>query len=301
MAEYVYGVISDIHKRSPQAVKRAIANLEARGANFLVGNGDICCDEVSGSQEDHFAQICQYFGESGLEGTLYPGSHEEVIPTHSALLDACSTHSNLIHPFKDHTHKHGNHWVTFVPGSNVLGKSAQGAGYLVASRPNKGALIERGDSLLMVIDPKKQFAAFPYPDKTILFTHVPAKTQGLALAIDHADFAVLQEPYGPYPTSTVIPKVFINEDEQHVAYEQTNKPVGCEHIAKLAKQYGLRKHVNGHIHERVGMIHKIDGSSLEEGEYSSDLQVMASYMDKGIMGLIRVKDNKISYEQVDLE
>ena len=73
-----------------------------------------------------------------------------------------------------------------------------------------------------------------------------------------------------------------------------------EELKKLYNHSGISKSINGHFHESSQRANDLDGNHVDQGKYVSDLFWNASYLDKGRVGILTVKDNKVKYKNINL-
>lgn len=168
------------------------------------------------------------------------------------------------------------------------------------------------------------------PEKTILFCHVPIKFDNLEVGVDMAHFCsiyqLLQTQQGFALVETgVVPAVMKdrlklqgiyvvdmarhNNDSDKIkeiasatvelgVYEFLIEQMGNrgnEDIRKVVEELGIKKYVNGHLHESAGRAHNLKCERVPPGQFTDELFWNASYLDGGRIGTLVIEDNKVLY------
>ncbi len=72
-------------------------------------------------------------------------------------------------------------------------------------------------------------------------------------------------------------------------------------LIKLYDEIGIAKAVSGHFHESCWRANDRKGSHVKSGESVEELFWMASHTDEMKAGILTVRGEKVSYENVELE
>lgn len=69
----------------------------------------------------------------------------------------------------------------------------------------------------------------------------------------------------------------------------------------MLTQYGITKQITGHFHESVHRAHDLSCAPIKQGEFTNELFWNASYVDRGLIGILHVDEEKVAYENIDLK
>lgn len=75
---------------------------------------------------------------------------------------------------------------------------------------------------------------------------------------------------------------------------------GNDELADLIKELDITKVINGHFHESVHHAHTHRFQPVEQGIFTPSLLWNASYMDGRKVGILRVNDTQVAYQNIDL-
>ena len=288
--ETKYGLISDIHRIRLEAVFYAISVLKNEGIDKLILNGDLVGDQNSEfSEMEYFSNLLAHVAQSGLETYIQPGSHEEK-REYGPIINAFSEkYSNINNILEKTSFQEKDHNLLFIPGSDVIAGKVQ-EGYGIAINGFEKYFVD--------------------PEKTIVFSHVPRKFNNINEAVDYAFFAEFKNgTFGPaIPILEQLKSTYGNlniEDaitkalDHDINLRQENR--GNEDLKYLFEKTGINKCISGHFHESVHRANDSNGKHVLEGEFVDELFWNASYLDEGKIGVLRVKDNKVAYQNLNIK
>lgn len=147
------------------------------------------------------------------------------------------------------------------------------------------------------------------PEKTISVCHVPRKFDS-ENCVDEAYFAEtpdggvipgfalenqIKQKFGDMPFSDM------QKIAQENGYTFKNENRGNEDLKNLYEKLGLTKAVSGHFHESGHRAHDSKGNPVKQGKYTNDLFWNSGYLDAGQTGTLSIKDNKVSYQNIQLK
>ena len=190
--------------------------------------------------------------------------------------------------------------------------------------------------IVNIEDLKKQIVD---PEKTILFSHVPRKFNNPETGVDMAEFGIVENNFfadiidykdgerqirtylingeqgtiiKPKPVESYVRNSGFQEGavlplEIAKHFVAAGAPIklkrenrGNEDLAKIYEELGIKINVTGHFHESAGRAHDLQGAPVEEGLFVSNLFYNASCLDRLMVGMLSVSDNKAAYENIDL-
>ena len=284
-----YGIISDVHTSSPKDVTGAIKTLKRKGVDRFILNGDLTGDQNKDLPSTSFlSYFLTDLGQSNIKAYVQPGSHEEREEYGPLLKSFSDKYSNIINISEPISFKEDDHHIAFIPGSDWI-----------AGHVNDGYRLDTDNFNKVISD----------PEKTIVFSHIPRKFDNIDEAVDMAYF-------GESSNGSIMPGMII---EKHIKQQFGDVPLdklmsiaqhngfilkkenrGNEELKQLYNQIGVSKSINGHFHESSQRANDLNGNHVEQGNYVSDLFWNASYLDKGRVGILTVKDNKVKYKNINL-
>lgn len=287
--ETKYGIISDVHTSSPKDVTAAIKILKRKEVDRFILNGDITGDQ---NKDLPATSFLSYFltdlGQSNIKAYVQPGSHEEREDYGPMLKSFSDKYSNIINISEPMSFKENDHYISFIPGSDWL-----------AGHVNDGYNLNTTNFDKLISD----------PEKTIVFSHIPRKFENIDEAVDMAYFGEssngsimpgivienqIKQQFGDIP----LDKLMSIAKEYGFILKKENR--GNEELKQLYNHLGISKSINGHFHESSQRANDLDGNHVEQGKYVPDLFWNASYLDKGRVGILTVKDNKVKYKNINL-
>jgi len=322
-----YGIISDVH-RDPRIVAPALHVLKELGAQKIIANGDISeRQRTLEASQAYVASILQALGQSGLESRISTGSHETLAAFEPIFESFSKKYPNLISVFEEPKIERKDHHVAFLPGSDFV----CGGEYLIGSNdtmpsglylqlddrlhpysPEAHQLLQNAGQLRGVVrhtNPNDLKKLVTEPEKTIVVCHVPRRFEGKE-AVDVAYFS-------EQPDKKVIPGIVVEalmrqkygagvraEEILLLAasngYELRRENRGNKRLREIYEELGITKAVSGHFHESTHKAHDAAVQPVKEGEFVDELYWNSGHLDVGHCGLLRVKDGKVAYQNVDL-
>jgi hypothetical protein len=166
---------------------------------------------------------------------------------------------------------------------------------------NQGA---KSDGIFQYFNMQDLYRLVTEPKKTILISHIPRKFN-MPNAVDRAEFGVASESFNL--GKSFVPKGSIfklknarNLVAQGVPIEIKNENVGSECLAQFIHERGITKAVNGHIHEASHRAHDVRCNNVPENQFTNELFWNSGCMDKGHCGILTVRGEEVSYQNIDL-
>lgn len=320
-----YGVISDIHK-DPRIAYLAIDVLKSKGVEKLLVNGDIGDRQQTLEDTQRYtATILDAIGKSGLEAFVQPGSHETIEGYRSVLSYFADKYSNVFDVQKIGHVEADGHQLVFLPGSDFVagGEYRIGSGKLSSGDyfvdihnefvdPSDEKEIQRlselgklsGVTHFQNMNDLK--SVIKDPSKTIVVCHVPRKFDNLEVAVDMAEFGEATQDFnfkgGNVEKGSIFPLYMakpISEARYPVKLKKENR--GNEDLKNLYEEIGITNAVTGHFHESGHRANDKSGNHVKEGEIVSDLFWNSGHLDVGQTGILTVKGDKVSYENIRLQ
>ena len=177
------------------------------------------------------------------------------------------------------------------------------------------------------------------PEKTIAVSHIPRKFNNIENCVDVAEFGEIQKDFfadivnyedgeqqirvyekngengtilKPKPVKEFIRNqsfekggIFPSEIAKY--FQSFGAPIeikkenrGNESLKNLYEKSGITKAVSGHFHESGHRANDSKGNHVEPGKYTNELFWNSGYLDVGQTGILKVKDNKVSYDNIQL-
>ncbi|MBI2662732.1 metallophosphoesterase [Candidatus Woesearchaeota archaeon] len=299
-----YGIISDLHCTNLQIISLAIDILKQEEINALVLNGDLIGDQTTYHPQDYLATILNYAGESDLETYVLPGSHEEFHLFEPVVDHFSKKFNNIINTSDYQKVEQNDHHLIFLPGSDWRTGDAVNHGYSVEELNGSG-IYKHKDQYIRVFNLHDLKKLVTEPDKTILFSHIPRRFSNPETGVDTAEFYEAQQPFQlnhkPVDVGSIFPKIVgdqLSKQGAPLQFKRENR--GNEILQKLYTELGVTKNITGHFHESAGKAHDSYGNPLEEGLFVSHLFYNASCLDRLMIGMVTIDNNKVAYENIDL-
>ncbi|MBS3146581.1 hypothetical protein J4471_02685 [Candidatus Woesearchaeota archaeon] len=320
-----YGIISDVHK-DPLKVAKAIEKLKSVGIDKLILNGDIA--ENIGTMQgnmDFFAIVLDAVAKSNLETFIQPGSHESYIPYHSVLEYFKNKNGNIIDTLNEKIAESKDHDLVFLPGSDWTAD-----GHFTFGNQNipTGDYIITPQGLINIndVDGKKSnlkdIELLHYENiydlkkrikdagKTIVICHVPRRFSNVNDGIDMAFYA--EKSDGSIIPGVVVERAlrenygYLTQDMMVVLARQNGLDLKRENrgnidLERLYREIGITKGVSGHFHESAHRAIDSYGKRVEQGIFVDDLFWNSGHLDEGQIGILAVRDGKISYFNLNLD
>jgi len=326
--EVKYGFISDAHE-DPGIVMRAVSVLNGLEVNRLVLNGDI--GQNRGTPERTMAAmafIIEQAAKSGLETFVQPGSHETVGFYQPVIEHFAEKYPNIIDTLKHRKHEKEGHHLVFLPGSDfVCGGEYQigdspnlptGSYMQINSTPNLIILnnLAEAQGYINQLGPKDRYALMNFsnmndlkkeitsPEKTIVICHVPRRFN-LSNAVDMAEFGLVEKDFvldgENIPKDSIFKIEFAKElSKRGLPVELRRENRGNNDLAQLYHEIGVRKAVSGHFHEASHKAHDVRCNNVPQNTFVNELFWNSGHMDKGHCGILTVRGEEVSYQNVDL-
>lgn len=234
-------------------------------------------------------------------------------------------YSNIIDVTKNRKIEQDGHDLVFLPGSDFL----CGGEYQIGNHKqlSSGRYIQTDKGLVQfktleeyVYAIKKGIirGVFEYsnigdlrklvtrPEKTILVCHVPRKFNNLETAVDVAEFGEVYEDFAiqkdivkkgsAYPW--IIAKNLVSENYP-VKIKKENR--GNADLKDLYEELGIIRAVSGHFHESGHRANDLNSNYVKQGNKVRELFWNSGCLDNGQTGILSVKDEEVSYENINLE
>jgi len=323
--ETKYGVISDVHS-DPRVVPLAIDTLKRHGAERLLVNGDIGNQQRSlQDSQNYVAFILDSIGKSGLESFVQPGSHETLLAFGPVLDHFAGQYSNIIDATKNRKVEQEGHDLVFLPGSDFL----CGGEYQIGNHEQlpSGRYIQTKKGLMRfeefeqyvgalqqgIVQGAMQYANMgdlrklvTDPNKTLVVCHVPRKFDNLETAVDMAEFGEATEDFelrgDEVKKGSVYPLPVAKKVVQAgypVEIKRANR--GNEDLRSIYEELGIVKAVSGHFHEAGHRANDRNSNHVQEGQNVRELFWNSGYLDAGQTGILTVKGDEVSYQNIQLE
>jgi len=308
----------------------AIYVLKSLGAEKILANGDIG-ERQSSLQEsqDYVATILDALGKSDLETFFHTGSHESIACFEPVADYFSDKYPNIHNTLKIPKVEQEGHELVFLPGSDfvcggeyLIGDDEQiPSGRYVHSKEGLkpfidweayNQMIETGEveGVLNYTNMNDLRKLVTNPDKTVVVCHVPRKFDNVGEAVDMAYFAeksdgsvmpgvmvenMIRKQMGDVPYE-IIQQVASNNG---LTLKKENR--GNEYLRRLYEVLGIRKSVTGHFHESGHRANDRNGNHVQEGQFLDELFWNSGHLDVGQTGILTVKDEKVSYQNIRLE
>lgn len=332
MTKTRYGVISDIHE-NPRAIVPAVGRLMSEGVEAIVFNGDI------GSNQDEMGAIIDVLRQSKVESYVHPGSHERLADFEPVIDYFSGKYQNIINALKNQKISRNGHDLVFLGGSDFLcgGQYQLGSFPDLKSgfyKTEKGQIriVNMNDLSKLVTNPEKTVVFSHVPgffdnpetgvdmaefgevmdDFSVCHVRYKDGRDGPFIVLPGEHGEVLQEKMkragvqkvhgsDPIHNGSVIPLVVID------SYIEVGAPVeirkenrGNKDLKKLYERLGIKKAISGHFHESVHRAHDLEGNEVSQKEMVDELYWNASYLDRGLMGILSIDGGRVSYRNIDL-
>lgn len=329
--ETKYGVIADIHK-DPRIIIPAVQTLKNEGIDKLILNGDIGMRSNDPNKAaEYTAFILDQAAKAELETYFQPGSHEGLQEFRSAAAYCMDKHSNLVDVIDNQLIEGLDHDLLFLPGSDSL----RGGEFLLGTEMDSGKYIVRDvggtqefasltkENIEKYIDDKSIRSVINYqnindvkdlirdPEKTILVCHVPRKFDNPDTCVDWAYFAInlvqgglisgevledsIKQQHGDLP-DTIIKMIAVRQ-----GYSFRSENVGNKDLAKVMDETGIKVALSNHIHESSHRANDLSSNAVKECEFVDELFYNSGCLDKGKTGILTVKDDKVAYQNIQLD
>jgi len=295
-----YGIVSDIHM-NPELVRPVLERLGSEGIDNLVLLGDCGNDELT------VAYVLNETKELGKDTFVVPGNHETLRGFYAPMQFFGSQSSHLVDCTQNPKIEKGDHDLVFLPGSNWL---CGGEFKLVDDSEIETGNYPTPYGPRRVINMNDLRNFVTHPDKTIVMSHAPRRFYHSGKSVDEAYFAELMDGSGLIPGMVLENQIRQETGEQDYekiseiartrGYILKNEKSGNVSLAELYNELGIRKAINGHFHESVGVAHDADGRAVAQGELVDELFWNASYNDAGKFGILTVDGEKAGYQNLDL-
>ena len=322
--EIKYGVISDVHS-DPRIVPVAIDMLKREGAERLLVNGDIGNQQRSLEDSQRYvAFILDSIGKSRLESFVQPGSHETLLAFGPVLDHFAEEYSNIIDATKNKKVEQEGHDLVFLPGSDFLcgGEYQIGNHEQLPSgryiQTEKGLMrFEEFEQYVGALQQGMAQGAMQYanmgdlrklvtdPNKTIVVCHVPRKFDNLETAVDMAEFGEATEDFelrgDEVKKGSVYPLPVAKQVVQAgypVEIKRENR--GNEDLRDVYEELGIVKAVSGHFHESGHRANDRNSNHVQEGQNVRELFWNSGYLDAGQTGILTVRGDEVSYQNIQL-
>jgi hypothetical protein len=324
-----YGIISDIH-HNYNIVQTAIDVLTQMGAEKFIINGDIGGYTETKEESQNFAfKVIEYFGESGLETFIQPGSHESFNVHVPVLNHLKEKYSNLIDVRVDPLIDLNNHKLLFIPGTDNKTTTAEFFFGNLNYIPT-GTYLKLKEGLIPFQDLEKCEGSiskeeikgiFEYtnlndfykkitdPDKTIAVCHVPRRFYNLDNCVDMAYFA-------EHHSGQLMPGIMLENQIKNQFGDVSKKQLyeiaktngfefkeenrGNEDLEKFYSETGITKALSAHFHESSHRANDLNGNKIEPKTQVKELFWNSGWLDIGHTGILTVGDGKVSYKNIFL-
>lgn len=295
-----YGVISDVHGASINLVSRTFQYLEDEEVDGVVLNGDITGERSGINPINYFANVLEIAKKSGLKTYVLPGSHEEVKIFEPIIEHFSNKYDNIIDTFKIPKIEKNEYDLVFLSGSDWRAGNAISQGYSLETENKSGFYKNEKNDYLCVINMHDLEDLVTNPDKTVLFSHVPARFNG-AKTVDIAKFYEVKENFkignNICKSGSVFPEpVGYNMLIQGAPVEFKEENRGNEELKKIFEKVGITKNITGHFHESAKNANDLKNKKVKPNKYNPELFLNASYLDKGISSIVSIDGDYISYK-----
>jgi len=327
-----YGIIQDVHE-NPEMVKNALEVFKKAEIDKILVNGDIVNHAQTSEEAMRYtAHILDMIGKTNLETYVQPGSHETVREFMPVIDILSKKYPNLISTLEVNEVKGKDHWLYFIPGSDSVAggeytftaqKDFQRdlyfqtkEGLVSASKIDESKITKEQLAqlqqlpLLYVTNINDLESKIKEPEKSVMICHVPRKFDDVNVGVDRAYFGSSFNDGGIYPGK------YFHEDAielfgddnvdmkkfaRKLGYDLKNENSGNKELKKLYESTGIKKAVSGHFHESGHRAHDENENPVKEGEMVNELFWNAGYLDEGQTGILTVKENKVSYQNINLK
>lgn len=322
--EIKYGIISDVHS-DPRVVPVSIDFLKSKGVEKLLINGDIGNRQRSLQESQNYvAFILDSIGKSGLESFVQPGSHETLLAFGPVLDHFVGQYSNLIDATKNRKIEQDGHDLVFLPGSDFL----CGGEYQIGNHEQlpSGRYIQTEKGLMQFEEFEQYVGALQQgiaqgamqysnmsdlrklvtdPNKTIVVCHVPRKFDNLETAVDMAEFGEATEDFelqGDEVKKGSVYSLYVANQVVQAGYpvEIKRENRGNKDLREVYEELGIVKAVSGHFHESGHRANDRDSNHVQEGQNVRELFWNSGYLDAGQTGILTVKGDEVSYQNIQL-
>jgi len=290
-----YGIISDVH-RDPRIVAPAIEVLKSQGAEKLILNGDI------GNSQEFVAFVVNSAGKSGLETYVQPGSHEKLEDFEPVMEFFKDKYSNLINTVENQKISCNGHELVFLPGSDFR----CGGQYALSNQGLPSKICRDDKNLVRIINMNDLTKLVSNPDKTIVICHVPRKFDNMEYGIDMAEFGEVENDFvmneEKIESGSIFPIQIASQlynAGAPITLKKENR--GNKDLEKIYNELGIRKAVSGHFHESGHRACDRNGNYVSENEFTDELFWNSGYCDAGQTGILTVSDNKVKYQNINLQ
>ena len=335
-----YGIISELHGINIKAVPATLELLKSKGVDALICNGDLFGERSGYNPQEYFATVLEVAGRSGLEAYIMPGSHETVLTFETVLKHFSKKYGNIVNTFENPRVDCNGHHLVFLPGSDWRAGEANEHGYSLEAT-NQTGIYQNEGGLLRVINMNDLKKLVSDPDKTIVFSHIPKKFDSPETGVDMAHFFqgrvyhldAEDMSQWTFTEMSVIPgsvrkeaiekqhrtkvfgladsedyilseaiKIIQKEDvERWQVFVEKKENRGNENLGKIYYELGVRKNITGHFHESAGRATDVMGNIITPWTFSSELFYNASCLDRLMIGILTVNDEKVAYENINLQ
>ncbi len=301
-----YGIISEMHSIDPRILEIVINILKQEEADSLILNGDISGERSGIKTADYLATVLDIAGRSNLETYVLPGSHEQVQEFEPILSFFSKKYSNLINILQNPRIEFSDHHLVFLPGSDFRAGDALDKGYSLEVQNKAGLYKDDKENYFRVINMNGLEKFVSDPGKTILFSHIPRKFDGLESCVDVAEFGEVTQQFeldkDIINKGTILPIQMayqLKQQDHPITLKKENR--GNKSLKEIYEKLGIKKNITGHFHDSAGRANDSKGNPIEEFLFVDELFYNASYMDNLKAGIITIADNKITYENINIK
>ena len=89
--------------------------------------------------------------------------------------------------------------------------------------------------------------------------------------------------------------------QKHFPIEIRYENRGNEDLEKVLDETGISKNITGHFHESAGRAHDKSYNPIPENKFVKELYWNASCLDRGIIGILTVNGEEVSYKNINLK
>ncbi len=294
-----YGVISDVHGVNINLVSRAFDYLKNEEVDGVVLNGDIIGERSGINPINYFTKVLEIAKKSDLKTYVLPGSHEEVKIFEPIIEHFSNKYDSIINTLKIPKIEKKEFDLVFLPGSDWRAGNARDQGYSLETENNSGLYKNEKDEYLRVINMHCLEELVTNPDKTVLFSHVPAKFN-VPETVDVAKFYETKENFkfghDICEAGSVFPEpVGYNLLIQGAPVEFKEENRGNEKLKRIFEEVGITKNITGHFHESAGNANDLKNEKVKPKKYNSELFLNASCLDNRILSVVSIDEDNISY------
>lgn len=199
----------------------------------------------------------------------------------------------------------GDHHLVFLQGSDWRAGNAGVHGYSLENENESGIYQNRG-AYLRVINMNDLKKLLSEPDKTLVFSHIPRKFDSIDVCVDMAEFWEAQRQFQLGARICEIGSVFpgpvgygLLRQGAPIKLKKENR--GNAALKCIFEDLGVTKNITGHFHESAGKANDLNGNAVQEGLFVQNLFYNASCMDRLMIGMVSVSDEKAAYENLNLK